>query len=347
MIFCMASGEDLGRRCLQTLRTFGAALVLMLGFEPRLAARELRLTLQLAQQSLLYESVREFKERVERDAKQALTVSLFSDSQLYKAPEVRSAVGSGAIEMGASLLTEYSEVVPASRIFSLPFLFSNKALAAKASAAGSRVRHPIDEGIRVATGARVLWWVPGAAQVIIAKDRAIRAPRYIAGQKIRVFGASLPELVRLCGGEPLMVPGPEQYQLYQSRNADGGITSIDTVASRKLWEVANTAVLARQIHEVWVVLINEMVWRSLSEELRTIVTAAALEAENLAKVRIEALESQGLEKAAQHGMKMLTLTDREIEEWKSCSSPIGEEFLNRAGVPGETVMAAYRDILIH
>src|SRR5262245_60692692 len=101
----------------------------MFGFTPDLSALELRVTLQMPQESLIYESLRKFKSRVEGETKQALTVSLFASSQLYKAPEVGPAVGSGAIEMGASLLTEYSEVVPSSRIFSLPFLFSNKAVA--------------------------------------------------------------------------------------------------------------------------------------------------------------------------------------------------------------------------
>jgi TRAP-type transport system periplasmic protein len=330
---------------LRTLRAFGAALLLMLSFVRDVRAVELRVTLQLPQESLLYESLRKFKTRVEVETKQAVTVSLFAGSELYKAPEVGPAVGSGAIEMGVSLLTEYSEAVPASRIFSLPFLFSKKALAVKASAMGSRIRGPIDGSILAGTGARVLWWVPTASQVLIAKDRVFRVPGDIAGQKIRVFGTSLPELIRLCGGEPLMIPGSEQYELYLTGKADGGITTIDSFASRKLWEVVNTVVLVRQIYEVWIVLMNETVWQSLSEEQRIAVAAAAEEAEVFAKGSIDALESQVLQEAAQHGMKLMTLTDREIDEWKSCSSAMAEEFLDKAGAQGEIVMAGYRDLL--
>jgi C4-dicarboxylate-binding protein DctP len=330
---------------LHTLRAFGAALLLMLGLTRGVTALELRVTLQLPQESLLYESIQKFKARVEGETKQALTVRLFAGSQLYKAPEVGPAVGSGAIEMGASLLTEYSEAAPASRIFSLPFLFSNKALAVKASAIGSRIRGPIDDSIRAATGARVLWWVPAAAQVLIAKDRVLRVPGDIAGKKIRVFGTSLPELIRLCGGEPLMIPGSEQYELYLSGKADGGITTIDSFASRKLWEVVNTVVLVRQIYEVWIVLMNETVWQSLSDDQRIAVAAAAEEAEIFARSSIDALESHVLEEAAQHGVKLVTLSDREVEEWKSCSSAMAEGFLDKAGAQGEILMTGYRDML--
>src|SRR5271166_2944516 len=112
-------------------------LVFAIILAPAVAARDLKVTIQLPQASLLYDSIQKFKDRVEKDTDGALTVSLFPDSQLYKAGEVKSAVGSGAIEMGASLLTEYSDVVPAAHIFSLPFLFSNKVVTTKASAIGS------------------------------------------------------------------------------------------------------------------------------------------------------------------------------------------------------------------
>lgn len=330
---------------MRIVRTSMLSLVLAMLSTADLAARDLKVTIQMPQESLLYESIRAFKDRVERETNGSLSFTLFANSQLYKAQEVKSAVGSGTIEMGASLLTEYSEVVPAAHIFSLPFLFTNKSVAAKASAIGSAVRDPIDNGIRVATGARVLWWVPSTAEVIIAKDRAYRRPNDITGRKIRVFGLALPELIRLCGGEPVVVPGTEQYEFYKTGRVAGGITTIDVVISRRLWEVANTVVVARQIHEVWVILMSENVWRSLREGERGIVLRAAQEAEAFAREKIEELEARSLEQAASHGMKIATLTDAEIEEWKTCSSAIGEEFLNKAGAQGELVMTGYRAIL--
>jgi TRAP-type C4-dicarboxylate transport system substrate-binding protein len=73
---------------------------------PQVMARELRLTTQMPEDSLLHDALSEFKERVEKGSNKEITIRVFPNAKLFKGPEVKFEVGSGSIEMGASLISE-------------------------------------------------------------------------------------------------------------------------------------------------------------------------------------------------------------------------------------------------
>jgi hypothetical protein len=149
---------------------------------------EIRVTLQLPPGSPLYESIANFKAEVEKQTRGAIAVTIHPTAQLYKPSEVRGAVSSGAIEMGASVLSEYLPVVPASDIFSLPFMFTSQALLRGATAPGSPIRSPIDEAC--VDG-------PGFARVGAAIFDANIACGHVSGLLMRQAYAAGPRWVSL------------------------------------------------------------------------------------------------------------------------------------------------------
>jgi C4-dicarboxylate-binding protein DctP len=276
-----------------------------------------------------------------------LDIKLFPSPGLAKASEVPHAVGSGQVEMGASLLLQYVEVLPAVDIFSVPFLFSDPAIFEAATASSSRLRELLDENIRRATGARVLWWVPFGAEAIGSKGSPLRSPAGLAGKRIRVAGSTLAEFVKACGATGVISAGPEQYALLQKGEVDGVSTSIEAFVSLSLWQLIDQVALIHHIRKVFVVLINDRVWQGLSEAQRSILTKAAMEAEQSALNRDVVLDREAIAVLAQHGMKISEATPAELEEWKACSSPVSEIFLAKSGETGEKVMAEYRKLLVN
>jgi C4-dicarboxylate-binding protein DctP len=313
---------------------------------PDVMARELRLTSQMPEDSLLHDVLSEFKGRVEKETNKEITIRVFPNAQLFKGPEVKSEVGSGRIEMGASLISEYEQLTPVVQIFSIPFLFHNKAVSASAIEPGSLVRAPIDDEIRKVTGSRVLWWLPLADFTTISVDKFLRVPKDFAGQKIAAFSSSTAELIKLCGGDPVLAPGPEHYNLYKNRRAIGSIYAIDALVSRKFYEVLNMMLMTRIVYEPWVILINDRVWQALTDEQRRIISKAAREVEILGRAKLSVIEKESLERAKQNGMRISEITDEEIDEWKECSSIMSENYLARSGLAGNAVLSGYRKILI-
>src|SRR5215469_3980197 len=191
------------------------------------APATIRVTVQLPEESLLYRNLKHFSDRVAEESHGGLDIKLFPSSELFKAHEVPHAIGSGQIEMGASLLLQYVEIVPAADIFSVPFLFSNPAIFEAATASSSGIRGALDENIRHATGARVLWWIPYGGEALGSKGSPLRSPSDLAGKRIRVAGRTLAEFVKACGANGVVSDGPEQYALLQNGKVDGVSTSIE------------------------------------------------------------------------------------------------------------------------
>jgi C4-dicarboxylate-binding protein DctP len=310
------------------------------------ASTTIRIIVQLPTESLLYQNLKHFSDRVAEQSHGELNIKLFPSSELFKAHEVPRAVGSGHIEMGASLLLQYVEIVPAVDIFSVPFLFSDPAIFEAATASSSGLRGVLDESIRNATGARVLWWVPYGAEAMGSKGSPLRLPSDLAGKRIRVAGSTLAEFIKACGAAAVIGPGPEQYALLQKGKVDGVSTSVEAFVSLSLWELIDHVSLIHHIRKVFVVLINDRIWQGLSEEQRSVLKKAAMEAERLALNQDVVLDREAIAVLARHGMKISDATPTELEEWKACSSPVSEIFLARSGETGEKAIAEYRKLLV-
>lgn len=320
--------------------------LVIVGWAAFAAAREIRVTLQLPPDSPLHQSIALFKTEVEKNSQGSLQIKIFPSAELYKAEEARQAVSSGAIEMGAVLLTEYVEVVPASDIFAMPFMFTSDALLRIGTAPGSPIRKPIDQAILEKANAQVLWWFSTGASVMLSKGSPVLTPAGIAGKKVRVSGRSLAEMVKLCGGEPVETGGTEQYAIYKSGQVDIGMTSQSVIAARKLWEVMDTLTITNHIQNEFVLVMHEKVWRSLSADQQQILMKAAGNSERIFRDKAEQVARDGLVLAQQQGMKVFEITDAHVKEWKSCATPMLAGFLSKSGKVGQQVMDGYRKAVV-
>jgi C4-dicarboxylate-binding protein DctP len=330
-------------------RTFLLEVVFLanaLCFTASAASTTIRLTVQLPAESFLYQNLKQFSDRVAEKSHGELQIKLFPSSELVKADEVPRAVGSGQVEMGASLLLQYVETVPAVDIFSVPFLFSDPAVFEAATAPSSRLRGLLDENIRNATGARILWWVPYGTEAMGSKASPLRLPTDLAGKRIRVAGSTLAEFIKVCGAAGIISAGSEQYALLQKGEVDGISTSIEAFVSLSLWQLVDHVAIVHHIRKVFVVLINDRIWQALPEDQRSLLKSAAIEAEQSALNRDIVLDREAIAVLAQHGMKIWEAAPAELEEWKACSSPVAEIFLAKSGEVGERVMAEYRKLIV-
>ena len=198
---------------------------------------------------------------------------------------------------------------------------------------------------RLAAAARVLWWQTAGATIMVAKGTPLTTPAAMAGKKVRVGSDSEAELIRLCGGTPLVIPAAAQYDAYKTDQVSAGSTALTSVASRKLWEVARAVSHTRHRTAEFVVTINERLWQSLPADHRRVMENAALEAEREMRTRMETLERETLALAEKHGMKLVELTPDELKQWKTCATPMLEAYLHRSGALGAQMMEAYRKVL--
>jgi C4-dicarboxylate-binding protein DctP len=303
---------------------------------------KLRVTIQVAATDpFLGAGVVQFKNEVERETANALTVEIFDQGKLYIDDQVIGAVRSGAIEMGVAGFNQISKILPAASIMEQPFVFNFEALVKAATSPDSELRQLIDEAVLQSTGARVLWWQTFGPQVIVTKEGDARVPAHIKDRKIRAFSDTMASFAQHCGGVPMIVSTSKILQGFKDGSLDMAMISASGVQTRDLWQAATGITRTDHAAVEFLVLINEKVWHSLSEDQRSVITKAARKAERETRERASQMEAAAYEFARSKGMKVSELTPKEIAEWRACSSDVFTDYLDRGGELTQRLMKAY------
>lgn len=316
-----------------------AALGLTLVVGPVQAADKMRISLQLPLKSHLGQNLLVFEKEVEARTKGAIDVEIYDSAQLYKDKEVPAAVGSGAIEAGVASLTRYVGDAPVVDVFYMPFLLNSEAKVRAAVAEGSVIRTTIEKEV-AKTGGEILYWQAYGGAVLLSKGGPIRTPADMKGKKARVFGKTLGDFVTAAGGAPTLISGSEQYLAYQRGTVDIGMTGVSGVKSRKLWEVMDTITVTNHADIEFVVVVNTKWWNGLSKATQGHIRAAAKVAQESVRDAMTQIEADAYAAAKANGMKVVKLSDKELDAWKAVSKPVYDSYLKATGDLGKKILDA-------
>jgi C4-dicarboxylate-binding protein DctP len=329
------------------MKKYVAAATMALGIAvaaaaPAHAERTLRLSLQVGTNHPVGQNILHFKEKVEEVSGGEIEVEIYDSAQLYKGSEIPQAVGSGAIDMGLVLIDEFAGTLPATGLFSVAFMFPNYDVLARAADPESPVRQTLDEMIRT-TGARVMWWQDYGPVQLLSNDAPLLDPKDMDGKKVRVLGKPSGDFIRAVGGVPVKMGGSEQFMAYQRGTVDVGMTGTTAIKSRKLHEVMEHVTITNHAQTEFLVVLNDAVWESMSDEEKAWMTEAARDAEfTMRKATKE--ENLAAEKylAEETEMSVSNLTPEQLEAWQKAAAPAIDAYIESAGEEGRKLVDAVR-----
>ena len=175
---------------------------------------------------------------------------------------------------------------------------------------------------------------------MLSKGGPLETPDDIKNKKVRVFGRTLGKFIETLGGAPTMVSGSEQYIAYQRGTVDSGMTGVSGVKSRKLWEVMDTITVTNHADIEFIVVINENFWQGLSKDQQAIISTAARNAEAHVRNEMANIEAEAYAAAKENGMKVVELSDADIEAWRAATKPVLDSYLEESGDLGQQVYKA-------
>jgi TRAP-type C4-dicarboxylate transport system substrate-binding protein len=166
-------------------------------------------------------------------------------------------------------------------------------------------------------------------------------PEMMVGKTVRISGPTIAETVRLCGGQPKDVAANQQPIAYATGVVDVGMTSITAVMARHLWKSMDTITRTGHAISNFVVVVNEKFWRSLREDQRALLQKIAQVADKEAAKNLIEFEDAAFKELEGKGIKLVTLSTRELRLWRICSSDVLTDFLGKAGESGQKLVDAY------
>lgn len=323
--------------------TATAFLAAGVAHDPAVAETKLRITTQLPLTTPLGQNLVRFKEIVEADSGGDLVVEIYPAAQLFTDKEVPGAVASGQIEMGSSSLARFAGTIPAVDIFNVPFLLDTQELVRAATEPDSPVRGPLDAAM-TEKGARPLWWQPYGLSVLMTRDTVVRRPEDLKGLKVRTFGKALEQFVNHVGGAATNIGGSRQYLAYERGTVDGGMTGMQSVSERKLYQVMNHLTVTNHSNIEFIVLINERVWQRLEPALQTLVSRAARTVEIEMRDALAEIEAEAFTVAEANGMTVHRLSAADVEAWQDATRELKEVYRTAAGPLGEQLLTAAEEL---
>lgn len=118
-------------------------------------------------------------------------------------------------------------------------------------------------------------WV-SEPNIIIMKDRQVRAPADLAGLKIRVAGAVAADVVTALGATPVQMPIPQVYNALDTGLIDGIFTGASAVTDFKLFEVANSYTIGAPLGRIaFFVVMNGAKYDGLPDDQKAAIDALA------------------------------------------------------------------------
>lgn len=228
-------------------------------------------------------------------------ITSYANAQLGEERDILEQVQMGAVEMTRVSASPVSEFVPEWGLFSLPYIFDDADHMWRFLE--SDYGDEMLEGLREGGYVGLAYYEPGARN-FYTSDTPIESPDDLAGQNIRVIpGAVNTDMIEAMGGSPVSMDYGEVYGALESGVIDGAENNEPSFVSSGHYETATHFTRDGHQRVPEVLLINEDLWDSLSEEDQELMREVAQESipvqrelwDEEVEESIEVMEDAGVE----------------------------------------------------
>lgn len=289
--------------------------------------------------------VSEFTKRVTERTDGRVTFELYPDEQLGSEEQRMELMMKDGLNQPMADVASFAAmgtVLPELYPSSIPFMF-NSYEAAHVFFDSSDYWANLKKLFRERTGCVLIEAVEeGGFLAFTNSQREIHSPADFPGLKFRGMDEGQVALFTAFGASGTPIPWGELYMALKTGVVDGQMNPAFYVLLGSLHEVQKYMTLANIQYSDQFLVMNGDLFDSLSAEDQAVVLAAAKEANALTRARIEAEDSQQVEKCRSFGMKVYAPTAEEMDAFRSIGQPAYIEWL-KSKVSPEWLDSALRD----
>lgn len=278
-----------------------------------------------------------FKRLVEAQSGGRIKVEIYPNCQLGSEREMYESVIMGTTQMTWCSSAPLTGWVPEVMVFSMPYTFSNAAIAFKVL--DGEFGQELADLVREKIGLRFLGYGHIGFRHFTNNVRPIRTPEDMRGLKIRTReDPAEMKIVEALGGNPTPIAWGELYTALQQGVVDGEENPTSMIQVAKIYEVQKYLTLDGHVFGVNPLVISEKFYQSLPEDLQKIVADCARLAVMSYRGFIEYGNGVDLEDLAKKGMEIYQPTPEELEQFRQAtqgsvreyvSGEIGEEWISK------------------
>ncbi len=251
-----------------------------------------------------------FSDKLKELSKGTMLIDQYPGAQLGQEPQVLQLMKAGDIDFCISAAANAATLTPQAGVMSLHFLFRNEDHL-KAALADPQVVQAVKDMVEdTVQGGHVLALITLGFRDMYSK-REVHKVEDMKGMKVRVQATATEDaMFPAYGAQTVHMPFGNLYTSLQTGVVDMGENGVNVYLVNKHYEVA--PVLSMTEHEannnfIW---ISDKLWKSLSADQKSWVTAAANEVGKQQPARALVLEHESADKLRAIGVKVVTDVDK-------------------------------------
>lgn len=319
------------------LATLATGLVASAAAAPALAQTKWNLPGAYAANNYHSENLVFFAEEVKKATGGKLDVTVHAGASLFKAPEIKRAVGTGQAQMGEVLISIHENEDPVFGLDTVPFLATSFPASVKLSKA--RVAHMTKK--LDSQGIKLLYVVPWGPQGIYAK-KDINKVEDMKGLKMRAYNVGTTRIAEMVGGQPVTVQAAELPQALATGTVNAFMTSGATGYDTKVWETMSHYYDTQAWIPHNVTFVNKAAFEGLPADQQKAILDSAKAAEARGWKIAEEKASWYLGELKAKGMKVLPPSAELKEGLQKLGVQLADDWVKKAGADGKAVLDAFR-----
>lgn len=268
-----------------------------------------------------------FKNIVESSTDGAVKVELYPNAQLGDNKASYEMLRAGNIE--AVIATGVLPLFfPEFEVISIPYLFKSPEIAWYVFD-NTKYWRDLGERLRQKTGMRLLAMGQNGVRNFTHKDKFIKSPADLKGEKIRVMQSPIfVNMMQAFGANAVPIAWSELYSALQTGVVKGQENPISVIIGGSLFEVQKYMTMDAHLWSEDSLVINDKFYNSLPKNFQIIIKQAAKVAETTNR-GIETIHSMGpgLELLKEKGMKVYVPTDAEKQAFANVCQPAVKKYL--------------------
>lgn len=203
-------------------------------------------------------------ENVERVSDGKLNIKTYPNSQLGSERELLELVQVGTVGMTKVSAGALETIVPAMKVFSVPYLFRDEAHMEQVLW-GDLGEELLAEGD--AYRLKGIAYYDAGSRSLYTKNRRVETPEDLKGMKVRVMPSAMAtELVKTLGASPTPLTYGELYTAFQGGIIDAAENNPPSFYTSRHYEVCDYYILNEHTTIPDVMVIGTKLWESLTEE---------------------------------------------------------------------------------
>jgi TRAP-type C4-dicarboxylate transport system substrate-binding protein len=287
---------------------------------------------------------------IEEDSNGRIKIEIYPSMSLGGAPpQLVSQARDGVVDIIWTVNGYTPELFPRTEVFELPGVFTNDIIATNLA-----MRDLFDKWLAPEyEGLHVIVLHVHAGQGIQMRDTPVRTPDDLAGEKMRIPTRTGAWVLESLGATPVGMPVPDLPQALSTGAVDGALIPWEIIPALKIQELTDYQIEGPE-HErfgttTFQISMNEDTWESLPPDLQDVVNKDSGEdfAIEVGKVW-RASEDGGIGVALSDGNELITLTDDEMQAFRTSMKPVVQRWIDEVtskGIDGQGLVDAAKEAI--